>query len=147
MKIIEVKNTDVGLEAELLSLWESSVRVSHTFLSNNEIKKIKTYVPAAINGVEHLVVARDENNRISGFMGVDGGRLEMLFVAFDSFRLGIGKALLDYGIKNYNVNTLTVNEQNPKAVGFYEYMGFETYKRSDLDEQGNPYPILYMRLR
>lgn len=25
-------------------------------------------------------------------------------------------------------------------------MGFKTYKRTELDEQGNPYPILYMRL-
>lgn len=24
-------------------------------------------------------------------------------------------------------------------------MGFETYKRSETDEQGDPYPILYMR--
>lgn len=29
---------------------------------------------------------------------------------------------------------------------FYEHMDFRTYKRSNLDEQGNPYPILYMKL-
>lgn len=29
---------------------------------------------------------------------------------------------------------VTVNEQNPQAVGFYEHMGFETYKRTDHDE-------------
>lgn len=29
--------------------------------------------------------------------------------------------------------------------GFYEHMGFQVYKRTDLDEQGNPYPLLYMR--
>jgi putative acetyltransferase len=39
-----------------------------------------------------------------------------------------------------------VNEQNPQAKGFYEHMGFQVYKRTDTDEQGNPYPILYMRL-
>ena len=42
---------------------------------------------------------------------------------------------------------LTVNEQNPLAKGFYEHMGFHVYKRSELDEQGNPYPLLYMRLK
>ena len=36
-------------------------------------------------------------------------------------------------------------EQNPDAVGFYEHLGFATYKRTDLDEEGNPYPLLYMR--
>jgi hypothetical protein len=25
-------------------------------------------------------------------------------------------------------------------------MGFETYKRTDIDEEGNPYPLIYMRL-
>ncbi len=33
-----------------------------------------------------------------------------------------------------------------KCCSFYWHMGFETYKRTDLDEEGNPYPLLYMRL-
>lgn len=39
-----------------------------------------------------------------------------------------------------------MNEQNPDAVGFYEHLGFRTYKRTELDEEGRPYPLLYMRL-
>lgn len=45
----------------------------------------------------------------------------------------------------YGVRELTVNEQNPQAAEFYRHMGFQTYKRTDEDEQGNPYPLLYMR--
>ena len=41
---------------------------------------------------------------------------------------------------------LKIKEYVPQAVGFYEHMGFAAYKRTDLDEQGNPYPLLYMRL-
>jgi len=37
---------------------------------------------------------------------------------FDLKRKGIGKQLLTYGIENYTVNELTVNEQNPNAKGF-----------------------------
>lgn len=40
---------------------------------------------------------------------------------------------------DYTVNQLTVNEQNPKAKGFYEHMGFHVYQRTDMDEQGNSY--------
>ena len=29
--------------------------------------------------------------------------------------------------------------------GADEHLGFKIYKRSDTDEQGGPYPILYMR--
>lgn len=48
-------------------------------------------------------------------------------------------------MKIQEVQEVTVNEQNPQAVGFYEYMGFKTYKRTDHDEEGNPYPLLYMK--
>ena len=50
------------------------------------------------------------------------------------------------GNEKYGVKQLTVNEQNPQAIGFYEHLGFKVYKRTDNDEQGNPYPLLYMRL-
>ena len=49
-------------------------------------------------------------------------------------------------IERYNVNELAVNEQNPNAKVFYKHLGFKVYKRVELDEQGNPYPILYMKL-
>lgn len=49
-------------------------------------------------------------------------------------------------IKKYNIDELVVNEQNPNAKGFYEHLGFRVYKRSETDEQGNSYPILYMEL-
>ena len=71
--------------------------------------------------------------------------LEMLFVSDEYRGRGTGKQLLQYGIENYGVNELAVNERNPLAKGFYEYMGFKIYKRTELDEQGNPYPLLYMK--
>lgn len=58
---------------------------------------------------------------------------------------GIGRWLLEYVAEHYGIREVTVNEQNPQAVGFYEHMGFVTYKRTDRDEQGGPYPLLYMR--
>lgn len=60
--------------------------------------------------------------------------------------LGLGRRLLTYGIEELGIRELCVNEQNPLAKGFYEHMGFECFKRAELDEQGNPYPLLYMRL-
>lgn len=43
------------------------------------------------------------------------------------------------------MSELTVNEQNQAAASFYRHMDFAVYRRSELDEQGGPYPILYMR--
>lgn len=53
--------------------------------------------------------------------------------------------MLKYGMEKYHINELSVNEQNPEAKLFYEHLGFVTYKRTELDEQGNPFPILYMK--
>lgn len=145
MKIVEVKDRSVVLIEQLLKVWESSVKGTHLFLSGDEISNIKQYVPEALNGVPVLVVAENENGNPIGFMGIADKMLEMLFISNESRGQGIGKQLLQYGIENYSINKLAVNEQNPLAKGFYEHMGFEVYKRTELDEQGNPYPLLYMK--
>ena len=128
----------------LLAVWESSVRVTHLFLTEDEILRIRDYVPQALNGVAHLVIA-EETGCPAAFMGVAGGCLEMLFVEAGYRGRGCGKALLQYDMERYGVDSLTVNEQNPQAVGFYTHMGFQTVRRSETDEQGGPYPILYMK--
>ena len=130
----------------LLSVWEASVRKTHLFLSDSEIKHIKEYVPQALKSVEHLIVAENEACKPIAFMGTENSRLEMLFISPEERGKGMGKKLIDYGILNYGINEVTVNEQNPQAVGFYNHIGFEIYKRTDLDEQGNPYPLLYMKI-
>lgn len=146
MKIVEVKDTDPLLIKQLLDIWESSVRATHLFLSQSEIEYIKKYVPSALNEIPHLIIAVNENNVPVGFMGIAKQHLEMLFISHDERGKGLGKKLLIYGIENYSINDLAVNEQNPLAKGFYEHMGFEVYKRTENDEQGNPYPLLYMKL-
>ena len=103
------------------------------------------YVPQALGGIEHLIIAEDGAGRPAAFMGIENRTLEMLFLSPEERGRGLGKRLLQYGIENYGIERLTVNEQNPQARGFYEHMGFQVYRRTDHDEQGNPYPILYMR--
>ena len=80
MKIYEIQERDPQILAELLKVWEASVRETHLFLSEEEVNKIKTYVPQALSGVEHLIVAREESGETAGVMGVEKKRLEMLFL-------------------------------------------------------------------
>ena len=79
-------------------------------------------------------------------MGIEVTKPEMLFIKNSERGKGLGKQLLNYGIEKYNVNELAVNEQNLNAKAVYEHLGLKVYKREGLDEQGNPYPILYMKL-
>lgn len=145
MKFYEPQDRTPLLPA-LLTLWEASVRATHLFLSDAEILHIKEYVPQALLGVAHLIVAETDDGTPAAFMGVENARLEMLFLSPAERGKGLGRQLLQHGIQHYGVQEVTVNEQNPQAVGFYEHMGFRTYKRTDFDEEGNPYPLLYMKL-
>ena len=145
--IIEVKERTKNLINQLLEVWEDSVKATHTFLSKEEIEKIKEYVPQALRDISHLIILFDKNENHIAFMGIEENKLEMLFIKNSERGKGFGKRLLNYGIEKYNVNELTVNEQNPQAKGFYEHMGFRVYQRNELDDQGNPYPVLYMKLK
>ena len=138
MKLYEVQIRTSHLMDDLLKVWEASVRATHLFLSDAEVKQIKTYVPQALAGVEHLIVAENESGQPIAFMGTEENRLEMLLLAPSERGKGLGKQLIQYGVQNYGIQEVTVNEQNPQAVGFYQHLGFETYKRTECDEEGNP---------
>lgn len=92
--------------------------------------------------VPHLVAA-EEKGRYLVFLGASEGTL---FLASEERGKGIGRQLLELGIRKYGVRELTVNEQNPNAVDFYTRMGFVPYKRTETDEEGGPSPFRYMRL-
>lgn len=145
MKIYEVSDRTPALIQQLLEVWDSAVKATHLFLSDDEITNIKKYVPQAIRDIPHLVIAEDEDKLPAAFMGVNGEKLEMLFVSNMQRGLGIGKRLIQHGTAAYSISEVAVNEQNPLAKGFYEHMGFQVYKRTDFDEQGAPYPLLYMK--
>lgn len=147
MTIREINERTPELIERLTAVWESSARATHTFLSEQELMEIKKEVPGALRGVGRLFTAEDEEGIPAAFMGVEGPSLEMLFVSAAARGRGMGGALLRYGTERCGVRTLAVNEQNPQARGFYEHMGFAAVRRTELDEQGRPCPLVYMELR
>ena len=70
MKIIEIEDRTDSLLAELLELWEKSVRATHLFLNESDIQNIKKYVPEALKNVPHLIIAADSQNKPLAFMGI-----------------------------------------------------------------------------
>ncbi len=124
MKPVEIEERGPLFE-RLTELWERPVRTPHSSLPEREIGAIGRYVPEALAGVSRPTVAEDARGLPAAFMGIEEGRLEMLFV--DPERRGeeLGRALLELGISRYGVETLTVNEQNPLVCGFYRHMGFD----------------------
>lgn len=146
MTIREVTDRTPDLIDRLLTVWESSVRATHHFLSESEIQSIRKAVPEALKGVETLIICEGDDGTPVAFMGVQDGSLEMLFIQAEERGKGLGRMLITKAVDEYSVTCLAVNEQNPQAKGFYEHMGFSVYRRSETDGQGNPYPLLYMKL-
>ena len=144
--IVEVEQSGrtPELVEALCAVWEGAVRATHDFLPAGEVERIGAMVPQAIAGVPTLLVCTRGGEPV-GFLGMDGAFIEMLFVAAACRGRGIGRRLIERAIADYGATEVSVNEQNPQAVGFYERMGFTTYRRTDTDSEGAPYPLLFMR--
>ena len=141
---IEKDSRTPELIAGLLGIWEASVRASHHFLTEDDIRSLCPHAEEAIRQIETLWVVEYDDVRI-GFMGIQSGKIEMLFLHPDYFRKGIGRALIQKAVSEAGAEYVDVNEQNPAAVKFYEKMGFRTFRRDSTDDQGNPFPILRMK--
>ena len=103
MKILEVAEITPSLTEQLIAVWEKSVKATHLFLSENEVEEIKEYIPQALNGVVHLIIAENESGSPAAFMGIEEQKLEMLFIAPEERGKGLGRKLLQYGMENYSV--------------------------------------------
>ena len=128
----------------LIEIWERSVRATHHFLPESEIKELK---PLILNEYfQHVLLHQYiQDNQIIGFIGTSPDNIEMLFIEPDFRGQGIGKALTLFAIEKLNIQKVDVNEQNPQAVGFYQKLGFKVISRSELDGQGKAYPLLYLK--
>ena len=131
MRIEEVKVRTPDLLERLLEVWENSVRATHLFLSDDEISSIKEYVPQALKEVAHLMIAKDGVGRPTAFMGVENGTLEMLFIDPEERGKGLGKSLVQYGIKNCAVERLAVMSRTRRPGDFMNtwasgFMGGQT---------------------
>jgi putative acetyltransferase len=127
-------------------VWESSVRATHTFLTEADLQALIPLVKAGLAAFEPLHVVRDPSGEAVAFMGVAEGTVEMLFVHAEHRGQGLGHLLLTHALMDHAATRVDVNEQNPQALRFYERHGFRVVGRSPLDGQGKPFPILHLAL-
>lgn len=131
----------------LTDLWLRSVRATHPFVSEEDIRFFLPIVrDAALVKLEVWVLCSDSGD-LMGFMGLDGNDVSSLFLAPEHLRRGGGRRLIRHAQELKGPLTVEVNEQNAAACRFYEACGFVAEGRSELDRTGRPYPLLYMRQR
>jgi putative acetyltransferase len=130
----------------IVDLWEASVRATHTFLPEEDIRMFRPLILEEYLDAVALRCARTADDTITGFLGVADNKVEMLFIDPALMGRGIGRLLLDVAVSDLGATLVDVNEQNPDAVGFYLHYGFELVSRDPLDGLGKPYPILHLAL-
>ena len=141
-----VENVLPEYYAEMLDVWENSVRATHDFITEDDVAFFKPIIIKQAFPAVTLKCVKDDSGSILGFIGVYDANVEMLFILNQARGKGIGKLLLNYAINQLGADSVDVNEQNPDAVGFYKHMGFRVVSRSPLDGMGKPFPILHMKL-
>ncbi|MBD8387529.1 GNAT family N-acetyltransferase [Dysgonomonas sp. BGC7] len=127
----------------LIDIWESAVKATHHFLSDEDFEFYKSHIPIYFQHVT-LFVYKDDKGVIKGFLGVEDDSIEMLFVDNESRGTGIGRVLLDYAVNTLNTRRVDVNEHNTQALEFYYHFGFREVDRSEYDGEGKEYPILHL---
>lgn len=129
----------------LVEIWARSVEQTHDFLQREDFisikKELATYFPYLD------VKVWTDQKKIIGFSGVAGNKLEMLFLDPIYIGQGYGKQIVSTLLKESGIQLVDVNEQNLSAKYFYQALGFESYKRSEVDDAGRPYPILHLKIR
>lgn len=144
-KEISINSYSEKYQEQILAVWEKSVLATHDFLTSTDFVEIKKLVNN-INFNDFQVFCLTKENVVLGFIGVADKKVEMLFIDPKYFGQGLGQKLLSFAVKELSADKVDVNEQNINALKFYQKFGFETFERTDKDEQGRNYPLLRMKL-
>ncbi|MDF2475171.1 MAG: family N-acetyltransferase [Sphingobacterium sp.] len=129
----------------ILEIWESAVKATHDFLSEEDFIYFKQVIPTDYLPNLEVFLLTEKKVPI-GFSAASEGNLEMLFIHNDYRGRNNGKQLFHYMKEMHGITKVDVNEQNLQALSFYEKLGFKKIGRSDKDGSGKNYPMIHMML-
>ena len=141
--MISIRRATPSDYPQLVAVWRRSVEATHDFLSAQDITAIELDVAQYLPSMSDLRVAHD-GERVTGFVAIEDGTVEMLFVDASLQGQGIGSALLEAVTAGLERVRVDVNEQNPAGHAFYKAQGFDVEGRSELDGEGRAFPILHL---
>ena len=145
LKEIDYSLRNETLINKLTIIWQKSVEATHLFLSPQDIKDILPQVVIGLKQIPILLVSFTNDDEPIGFAGIADDKLEMIFLSPDYFQQGIGYKMISTAIQDYQIKYVDVNKQNPKALKFYLRQGFTIFKRSPVDSDNRPFPILHLK--
>lgn len=144
--MVTIRSSRPADSDRILEIWRDAVDATHHFLSVEDRRAIGEEVGGFLPQTP-LLLSVDRQDHPLGFMLIDRGHMEALFVDPVAFGRGVGAALVRHGLARDPGMTTDVNAQNEGALGFYERMGFVRTGRSPCDGQGRPYPLIHLAHR
>lgn len=128
----------------VMQVWLRSVTATHDFLTKRDIDFYYHEIEQQYLAALEIYVAINEHGELTGFIGMEGHHIQMLFVDSCYFGCAIGKQLLALAETKKGHLILEVNEQNPHALSFYLSQGFKEIGRSEFDSSGRPFPLIHL---
>lgn len=123
----------------IMQIWLDTNISVHKYIPQEYWTSNAKYVKEAIQEAE--VYVYEDNKEIKGFIGINKGHIEGIFVEEKYRNQGIGKELIAYCKNKYDKLTLEVYKKNTKAIKFYEREQFNPIKE-DIEAANNEVEIL-----
>jgi putative acetyltransferase len=130
---------------QLYEVWHASVLATHDFLAESDLAEIRSIVREDYLPNHDFTVAVDGDDRVVGFMRMEGNEIDSLFISPAYRGQGIGRRFLAEAASKAATLEVEVNTQNEQAVGFYKAAGFQVISSNPRDLHGRPYPLFRMR--
>ena len=131
----------------MYEVWRAAVLATHDFLSESDFADICIQVRRDYLPHRDFTLAVDEDDRVIGFMRIEGTEIDALYIAPAFRRQGLGRRFVAEAAARGENLEVEVNAQNAQAIAFYDAMGFRVISSVQADRDGRPYPLLRLRRR
>ncbi|GET11431.1 N-acetyltransferase [Lactobacillus agilis] len=120
----------------IMKIWLDTNIKTHNFISEEYWTSNYDMVKEILPKAEIYVYEDDVTNLIDGFIGLTNSYIAGLFVKDTAQSKGIGKQLLDYAKSIKSEMSLSVYQENVRAVHFYKREQFQIQSES-VDDNTN----------
>ena len=108
----------------IMEIWLSSNIEAHSFIRREYWQDCFGGAAEAIPLAEVYTALSENNGEIIGFIGLNEGHIEGIFVDGKHRSRGVGKALIGFAKELHPKLSLCVYEKNSRAADFYKREGF-----------------------
>ena len=127
---------------DVMRIWLDCNLEVHNFIYKDYFISNYSYVKEQMK--QSNIFVYENNGKILGFIGIDNGFIQGIFVSKTSRSKGIGKKLIDYCKEKNSTLSLKVYEKNKRAINFYKNQEFRIYSKSvDIQTQQVEYDMVW----